>query len=121
MYGVKDELQSVVLIGVAQQAEPYAFDMGNGFVPYRCDVVCLPAHNIAIAPLLHSLDLQHQGVPIEGEAGAGYRLGLGFDLPPLNEMTGLSAAICQRLQHLRKAVQAQRKVRITDQDWQSAG
>jgi predicted DNA-binding transcriptional regulator YafY len=28
-------------------------------------------------------DLQHQGVPIEGEAGMGYRLGKGFDLPPL--------------------------------------
>jgi predicted DNA-binding transcriptional regulator YafY len=27
--------------------------------------------------------LQHQGVPIEGEAGVGYRLGNGFDLPPL--------------------------------------
>lgn len=28
-------------------------------------------------------DLQHQGVPIEGEAGVGYRLGAGFQLPPL--------------------------------------
>ena len=28
-------------------------------------------------------DLQQQGVPIEGEAGMGYRLGKGFDLPPL--------------------------------------
>jgi predicted DNA-binding transcriptional regulator YafY len=28
-------------------------------------------------------DLQHQGVPIEGEAGVGYRLGAGFDLAPL--------------------------------------
>lgn len=28
-------------------------------------------------------DLQYQGVPIEGEAGMGYRLGKGFDLPPL--------------------------------------
>jgi predicted DNA-binding transcriptional regulator YafY len=27
--------------------------------------------------------LQHQGVPIEGEAGMGYRLGPGFQLPPL--------------------------------------
>jgi predicted DNA-binding transcriptional regulator YafY len=27
--------------------------------------------------------LQQQGVPIEGEAGVGYRLGKGFDLPPL--------------------------------------
>lgn len=29
------------------------------------------------------VDLQAQGVPIEGEAGVGYRLGAGFDLPPL--------------------------------------
>ena len=28
-------------------------------------------------------DLQHQGVPIEGAAGVGYRLGAGFDLPPM--------------------------------------
>ena len=27
--------------------------------------------------------LQHQGVPIDGEAGVGYRLGHGFELPPL--------------------------------------
>lgn len=27
--------------------------------------------------------LQHQGVPIEGEVGVGYRLGKGFDMPPL--------------------------------------
>jgi predicted DNA-binding transcriptional regulator YafY len=28
-------------------------------------------------------DLQHQGVPVEGAAGVGYRLGAGFDLPPM--------------------------------------
>jgi predicted DNA-binding transcriptional regulator YafY len=28
-------------------------------------------------------DLQVQGVPIEGEAGVGYRMNAGFDLPPL--------------------------------------
>ena len=28
-------------------------------------------------------DLQRQGVPIEGEAGVGYRMRAGFDLPPL--------------------------------------
>ncbi len=28
-------------------------------------------------------DLQRQGVPIDGEAGVGYRLGAGFQLPPL--------------------------------------
>jgi predicted DNA-binding transcriptional regulator YafY len=41
-------------------------------------------------------DLQRQGVPVEGEAGVGYRLGAGFDLPPLmftqDEATALVAA-----------------------------
>jgi predicted DNA-binding transcriptional regulator YafY len=42
-------------------------------------------------------DLQRQGVPIEGEAGVGYRLGPGFDLPPLmftqEEAKALAAAV----------------------------
>jgi predicted DNA-binding transcriptional regulator YafY len=42
-------------------------------------------------------DLQAQGVPIEGEAGVGYRLGKGFDLPPLmfttEEAQALVAAV----------------------------
>jgi predicted DNA-binding transcriptional regulator YafY len=42
-------------------------------------------------------DLQAQGVPIEGEAGVGYRLGKGFDLPPLmftaQEAMALVAAV----------------------------
>lgn len=42
-------------------------------------------------------DLQHQGVPIEGEAGVGYRLGQGFELPPLmfshNEARALVASV----------------------------
>ncbi len=41
-------------------------------------------------------DLQRQGVPIEGEAGVGYRFGAGFELPPLmftqDEATALVAA-----------------------------
>lgn len=41
-------------------------------------------------------DLQRQGVPVEGEAGVGYRLGTGFDLPPLmftqDEARALAAA-----------------------------
>jgi predicted DNA-binding transcriptional regulator YafY len=45
----------------------------------------------------HVADLQRQGVPIEGEAGVGYRLGKGFDLPPLmfsnEEAQALVAAV----------------------------
>lgn len=42
-------------------------------------------------------DLQLQGVPLEGEAGVGYRLGAGFDLPPMmfthDEARALAASI----------------------------
>lgn len=42
-------------------------------------------------------DLQLQGVPIEGEAGVGYRMQAGFDLPPLmfsrDEAQALVAAL----------------------------
>ncbi len=42
-------------------------------------------------------DLQRQGVPIEGEAGVGYRMRAGFDLPPLmftrDEAQALVAAV----------------------------
>jgi predicted DNA-binding transcriptional regulator YafY len=44
-------------------------------------------------------DLQHQGVPIEGEAGVGYRMRAGFDLPPLMFTSGQAKALvaCVRL------------------------
>ena len=42
-------------------------------------------------------DLMAQGVPIEGEAGVGYRMNAGFDLPPLmftrDEAQSLVAAV----------------------------
>ena len=44
-------------------------------------------------------DLMAQGVPIEGEAGVGYRMQPGFDLPPLmftnEEAQALVAAVRQ--------------------------
>jgi len=44
-------------------------------------------------------DLQSQGVPIDGEAGVGYRMRAGFDLPPLMFTTGQAKALvaCVRL------------------------
>ncbi len=38
-------------------------------------------------------DLQGQGVPIDGEAGVGYRLTAGFDLPPLMFTTAEAQAL----------------------------
>lgn len=38
-------------------------------------------------------ELQRQGVPLEGEAGVGYRLRAGFDLPPLMFTAGEAQAL----------------------------
>ena len=38
-------------------------------------------------------DLQAQGVPLEGEAGVGYRMRAGFDLPPLMFTTDEAKAL----------------------------
>lgn len=38
-------------------------------------------------------DLQYQGVPIEGEAGVGYRMGVGYTLPPLMFTQGEAEAL----------------------------
>jgi predicted DNA-binding transcriptional regulator YafY len=48
-------------------------------------------------------DLQRQGVPIEGEAGVGYRMRPGFDLPPLMFTTDEAKALvaCVRLAQSR--------------------
>jgi len=55
--GGKDKLQSFVSIGLVQRGEPYAFDAGGGFVPYRRDVAYVPAAESPIAPLLDQLEL----------------------------------------------------------------
>ena len=50
-------------------------------------------------------DLQAQGVPIEGEAGVGYRMGAGFELPPLmfNQSEAKALVACVRLAQSRLA------------------
>lgn len=48
-------------------------------------------------------DLQAQGVPIEGEAGVGYRMGAGFELPPLmfSQSEAKALVACVRLAQAR--------------------
>ncbi|MDR1988753.1 MAG: EVE domain-containing protein [Acidobacteriaceae bacterium] len=61
----KDRLQSLTAIGRVATGDPYTFDMGNGFIPWRRDVRWLTAREHPIAPLLKRLDLtadrQHWG------------------------------------------------------------
>lgn len=75
VYGVKDDMQSFVSIGIVQSGEPYAFDMGNGFVPYRRDVVYLLAQEVPITPLLDNFEF------IENRQRWGYKFRFGlFDI-----------------------------------------
>lgn len=70
--GGQVKLQSFVSLGVVQPGEPYAFDMGGGFVPYRRDVRYVRAQPAPIAPLLDALDF------VDNRQRWGYRFRLGL-------------------------------------------
>jgi hypothetical protein len=70
--GGKDKLQSFVSIGVVQAGEPYAFDMGGGFVPYRRDVRYVHAQEVPIAPLLEQFEF------VQDRARWGYKFRFGL-------------------------------------------
>ena len=72
--GGKDRLQAFVSIGVVQPGQPYEFNMGGGFVPYRRDVAYLPAREASILPLLDGLEF------VEDRTRWGYKFRFGLFL-----------------------------------------
>jgi len=68
----KDTLQAFTAIGIARDGEPYQFDMGGGFCPFRRDVAWLPAHAAPIQPLLDRLEFT------TGVRNWGYRFRFGL-------------------------------------------
>lgn len=87
VFGVKDKLQSFVAIGVVRPGEPYAFDMGGGFVPWRRDVRYSAAHEASILPLLDALAF------VENRQRWGYKFRLGlFDVSD-HDMRLIAAAM----------------------------
>lgn len=56
-FGAADGLKSFTAIGTVLSGEPYQFDMGGGFIPFRRDVSWWPAEEAPIQPLLHQLEL----------------------------------------------------------------
>ena len=70
--GGKDKLQAFVSIGVVLPGQPYEFNMGGGFVPYRRDVAYLPAREASIAPLLDALEF------VEDRSRWGYKFRFGL-------------------------------------------
>jgi len=92
--GGTDRLQSFVSIGLVQPGEPYAFDMGGGFVPYRRDVAYLPASEAPIAPMLDALEF------VENRSRWGYKFRFGlFEVsgPDMRRIAQAMAAPLDRL------------------------
>lgn len=70
--GGSDRLQAFVSIGLVRPGEAYAFDMGDGFVPFRKDVDYVPAREAPIAPLIDHFDF----VQDRSRWGYSFRFGL---------------------------------------------
>lgn len=64
-------LQAFTAAGRVRQGQPYAFDMGGGFVPYRRDIDWLETAPAPIRPLLEHLDFTRGKV----HWGQGFRYG----------------------------------------------
>ncbi|HLO63402.1 MAG TPA: EVE domain-containing protein [Azonexus sp.] len=54
--GERTPLQTFTAVGRVLAGEPYQVDMGNGFCPFRRDVLWSPANETRIAPLLARLE-----------------------------------------------------------------
>jgi hypothetical protein len=87
--GGKDKLQSFTAIGTVKNGEPYLFDMGGGFKPYRRDVAWARAEETPIAPLLGKLEFT------AGKPNWGYQLRFG--------LFSISAADFRLITHAMKA------------------
>lgn len=70
--GGKDKFQRFVSIGVVQAGEPYAFDMGGGFVPFRRDLAYVVAREASILPLLDDFEF------VENRQRWGYKFRFGL-------------------------------------------
>jgi hypothetical protein len=70
--GGKDKLQAFTAIGTVKDGDPYVFDMGKGFKPYRRDVAWAKGKEAPIPPLLDILEFT------AGKPNWGYQLRFGL-------------------------------------------
>jgi hypothetical protein len=70
--GGKAPCRSFTAAGIVAEGEPYVFDMGAGFQPWRRDVRWRPTHEAPIAPLLDRLAFT------AGKTNWGYQLRFGL-------------------------------------------
>jgi EVE domain len=87
VFGGKDKLQAFTAIGIVKQGEPYSFDMGGGFQPYRRDVAWAKATEVPIQPLLDRLEFT------AGVRNWGYQLRFGLLVVSEGDMDLIASAM----------------------------
>ena len=82
----KDRLQAFTALGIVKDGEPYRFDMGGGFCPFRRDVTWLDAREAPIQPLLGALEFT-------AARNWGYQLRRGLVPVSAHDMDAIAAAM----------------------------
>jgi len=81
-FGGKDRLQCFTALGEVLPREPYVFDIGGGFTPWRRDVAWQTSQHCPIRPLLERLEFTR------GQKNWAYQLRFG-----LLQISGLDMAL----------------------------
>jgi hypothetical protein len=87
VFGAADGFRSFTAIGIVCEGEPYCFDMGGGFVPFRREVAWRTATSAPAATLLDRLDLTR------GRRNWGYQLRFGLIALGISDFETIGAAM----------------------------
>jgi hypothetical protein len=71
-FGGKDKLKSFTAIGKIKEGIPYQSNMGNGFCPFRRDVIWFDSVETSITPILQQLEFTRN------KQNWGYRFRFGL-------------------------------------------
>ncbi len=86
-FGGKAKLQAFTAIGIVKPDDPYQFDMGEGFCPFRRDVAWYDAHEASILPLLDTLNFS------AGRQNWGYQFRFGIFQISDHDIKAIAAAM----------------------------
>ena len=79
VFGSKIPHRAFTAAGIVAEDEPYIFDMGSGFHPWRRNVCWHKKHEVPIAPLLVQLDF------CAGKKNWGHKLRFGLVAVAVND------------------------------------
>ena len=86
-YGQPQPCRRFTALGRIKDGDPYQFDMGGGFVPWRRDVAWIATREAPIAPLLQNLSFS------QGNSNWGYKFRFGLFEVSAADMSIIAAAM----------------------------